>query len=418
LSVNTSPNMTHASPIATQWLMEEAKVLGGVGTPQRAALIGGSGLCGTNLLVLLGSMPGFKELVVVDARPPSAATISEAAIPAECVHFVKHLLGTDSEDDLGLAISGCDCVFLMVTPHVQFAAENDFYKTNVDGVEALIRMCRKHNVPRLVYLSSIAATNHFVESVEQTESHPLPALEHYSSPYDITKRMGEELVLSANNEQFRTCALRPASILLSPYDFTMANVLGGVAGFDVVPLPAGLKSIDFIDGRDVCRALVMASQGLASNPQAVAGQAFFVTKACGSTANVADVAVMVQKQMGWMMLPVPLMLTRVAAFAAFWQYHFKKLFGLRIPGIPPHRFIAMAFSQQTFDNSKIQKALGFHPKVSILEAVSRICSIKQLERGAQSTKRSSLTQSHWRSIVALFLVLFTLRITRSGSIRR
>jgi len=374
------------------------------GTPKRPALIGGAGLCGTNLLVLLASNAGCKELVVVDARPPNSKTLQEAGIDEKRIHFVKHFLGTDDEASLAAALEGCDCVFLMVTPHVQFAAEQDFYKTNIDGVRGLIKACKSKQVPRLVYLSSIAATNHFVPSVEQKEFEALPSMDTYLSPYDITKRKGEEMVLAANSPALRSCALRPASILLSPYDFTMANIFRGVLGFDIAPIPAGMQTVDFIDGRDVCRALVLASQAFETKPEGVAGEAFFVTKAKGPGAGVADVAAIVQKKMGWLALPVPLMLTKCVAKAAHVKHAVRKALGLPVPGIPPHRFIEMAFSQQTFDNSKVRSALGFAPKVTIPEAVERICKVKQAERAAVA-KSGNSSKSTVVFVVALVVAV-------------
>jgi nucleoside-diphosphate-sugar epimerase len=238
-----------------------------------------------------------------------------------------------------------------------------------------------------VYLSSIAVTNHFIESHQQKESDGLPSMDLYFSPYDITKRRGEEMVLAANSESLRTCALRPGGILLSPHDFTFRNALQNIGGMNFLAKPSGMKQIDFIDGRDVVRAMLLASQALEAKPEGVAGEAFFCTK--GEAADPGELAVMCKAHLGWPLLPVPEMLTRTVAFGVQLKYIARKALGLHVTGVPPHKFMQMAFMEQTFDNSKIRERLGFQPKVPVADAVARICTIYKQEAGALAMKNDT-----------------------------
>lgn len=354
------------------------------GTPQRPALIG-CGLLGSNMLVLLANSPGCEFVTVVDMRPPSPAFLSASGLPDSKVRFRKHALGSDSEESLEAALEGVDCAFFMVTPHVQFAPEQAFYTCNVTGIEQLLRACLARSVRRVVYLSSVATTNNFVDSVNQTESDPLPPIEEYESPYDITKRRGEELCLAANCDKLRTCALRPAGILLSPHDFIFDNLFR-IPG--VLPMPFGFKQLDFMDGRDVCRAALLAAQKLEEKPTGVAGEAFFITK--GETLETLDLSVLAQKHVGGVLLPVPLAVTCVVIFAARVHYTFRKTLGLQVPGVPPHRFMWQVAYEQNFDNSKVQRVLGFRSKVPVADAVARICAVYQQERALAPSSFGSL----------------------------
>ncbi len=61
-------------PVDVQWLSKEGQVLGSaVGTPRRPLLAGGSGLVGSNLLVLLANSPGVEKIRVLDMFPPNKA---------------------------------------------------------------------------------------------------------------------------------------------------------------------------------------------------------------------------------------------------------------------------------------------------------------------------------------------------------
>merc|ERR1712048_291607 len=84
------------------------------------------------------------------------------------------------------------------------------------------------------------------------------------------------------------------------------------------------------------------------------------------------------------------------------RYIIDKALGRRVPGLPPHRFIQGAFYRKTFDNAKIEKALGFKAKISVVEAVQRICDLHVAERklqGGGSAWYFSLLGVAFRSVV-------------------
>lgn len=372
--------MTSINFVDSDWLRVEGSVLSSPSNPQYPVIVGGSGLIGCNLLVLLASTPECKCVRVLDMVPPPAMVLEDGRIPGSKVEFVQHRLGTDEEEALTAALKGADCVFCAVTPHVQLAPKEDFLRTNIDGMRSLVKVCSIIGVSRLVYLSSIAATNHFVESVNQAEDVPLPPWELYHSPYDFSKRTGEELVMTANEEgRLATCALRPGGVLLSPNDFTFRNVLC-LPGITTNVL--GTKRVDFIDGRDVVRGMLLASQRLRERPAEVGGQAFFLSK--GEAIFTTELGTITARCLGWWTIPVPSSLVFLVQICCGAWYYSRRFLKMPVPGVPPQNFISMAFLEQTFDNRKAQELLGFQPKVSIEDAIARICSLysqqKQLAR--------------------------------------
>eukprot|EP00443_Scrippsiella_acuminata_P048550 CAMPEP_0115303962 /NCGR_PEP_ID=MMETSP0270-20121206/71200_1 /TAXON_ID=71861 /ORGANISM="Scrippsiella trochoidea, Strain CCMP3099" /LENGTH=410 /DNA_ID=CAMNT_0002721999 /DNA_START=56 /DNA_END=1288 /DNA_ORIENTATION=+ len=371
-------------PVDIEWLKEEAIAMAGPGTPRHALIAGGSGLIGSNLLVLLGASPGCERIRVLDMRPPSRKVIEGFE---DKVDFVHCRFGSASHESLLAAMKDVDCVFSVFTPHVQTATTEEFMASNIDGMEQITRACVEAGVARLVHVSSIAVSNHFVNSIEQKESDPLPKIEDYQSPYDLSKRRGENIVLEANREgTIATCSLRAGGVFLSPWDFSFRNLWPVIPG--IIFMPIGQK-IDFIDGRDVVRGLLLAAQALETRPAGVAGEAFWLTQ--GTSVAPGEVARMAGNYMGYPFVTLPDSIVVPVSFFAWIYYHFRLALGLRVPGVPPHRFANMCFYTKTFDNSKIRETLGFQPKFTLKDSVVRIVDLYIRETGVSRGPRRCIS---------------------------
>jgi len=91
-------------------------------------------------------------------------------------------------------------------------------------------------------------------------------------------------------------------------------------------------------------------------------------------------------------------------FGAFVEHEAKKLLGMPVPGIAPHRFICMVHFQQTFDNSKAQRLLGYTSKVEIKRSVERIVSQWVAHTGARTGLRPFMTFVAATSLTSLCVV--------------
>lgn len=380
--------------------------MAGPGTPKRPLLVGGAGLIGCNMLVLMANVPGCERVRVLDMRPPSPVVLSEGGVPAEKVEFIQHRLGVDSIEALTEALQGVDCVFSMVTPHVQRGTAEDFHRTNVEGARRLVEACVVAGVPRLVLLSSIAASNHLVHSVNQNEEVPFPPIETYQSAYDLTKRKGEELVLAANGRGvLATCALRPGGVLLAPTDFMFSNLFI-VPGFVCIPKMAA--RVDSVDGRDVCRGMLLAAQALGAKKEGVAGQAFWLSK--GEAMDIRGMGRTCAKYLNWCLIEVPAFIISLTIYFFWLQYLCKKALGMSVPGFPPHLFIQVSLVEQTFDISKAQRILGYQPKVPLDEGARRICDLYVKEHGdGQLQKR--VIQASLLAVLAVVVALILRLLT-------
>jgi len=331
-------------------------------------VVGGCGLLGSFMVKAL--LKTGARVRVVDARVPRPGELPPS------VEFHRHRLGDMPMEDLVEALSGALVVFTMVTADVMNGTKKMFTAANEVGIARVVEACKRANVPRLVHTSSIAVTNHFINSCNQAESDGLPPWETYWSPYDITKRRGEECVLAANSSALATCALRPGCILASTNDYQwrfsvnnrLAAKLGLMISIDSAP-------IDFIYAEDLCRALLLAGLQLAEPGNKVAGQALFVTKSKDSPMTQSQLSQMFADVIGgWQVLILPDFIFPVIGFFIASFTWLKSMMGLEVPGLNLYQFMDMGHYAQTFDNSRAEALLGFTPAWTVRQALHRMAS--------------------------------------------
>mmetsp|Transcript_41447 Transcript_41447/g.128875 ORF Transcript_41447/g.128875 Transcript_41447/m.128875 type:complete len:390 (+) Transcript_41447:54-1223(+) len=335
--------------------------------PRCPLVVGGSGQLGALLVPRLARAPGCERVLVLDVRPPAPRTLAAAA-PGK-VDFIQHRLGHDDIEEVASALAAADCIFSILSPPLDRAAERDFYATNVHGLRALAEASARAGVPRFVHLSSVAVTNMEISCSGLSEEDPLPPMSSYRSAYDVTKRLGEEVVLSCDGlRALRTCVLRPSGICLSPHDYMLGNLLGySLPG--VIFVPRHCAQVDMIDGGDLCRAMLLAARALDERPAEVAGQVFNVTR--GEALSARELAELAAEVLGWHVVFIP-PLAHGWLLAAFGLLHrARQALGLRLLGCPTHVFWSYHLYQKTFDNSKARRCLRFTSECSLRVSVER-----------------------------------------------
>ena len=86
------------------------------------------------------------------------------------------------------------------------------FSVNVNGTANILNLSQKHNIKRFIFTSSYNVIFSKKELVNVTEEEPYPDDKDQYDWYSKTKKEAEKMVLAANNEDFRTCALRPNGI--------------------------------------------------------------------------------------------------------------------------------------------------------------------------------------------------------------
>ena len=115
------------------------------------------------------------------------------------------------------AVRGCDIVVhgaARVSLRLGNLAEQK--AVNIDGARAVVEACLKHNVRRLIYVSTIVTVGASLDGNPVDES-LLFNLAGFDIPYIDTKHEAETIALAANSRDFEVIVVNP-SIMISPPD--------------------------------------------------------------------------------------------------------------------------------------------------------------------------------------------------------
>lgn len=229
----------------------------------RALVTGGAGFIGSYLTELL-LKEGF-EVVVVDNfqvgnEKNLAAILKEPDLQAGLKIEKVDLLNKKAFEPL---VKGVDWLFhLAALADVPASHDQpeEYYQINVTGTFNILEAAKKHNVKRLIYAAS-ASCYGLNPKCPTTEEEPLSP----ASPYALTKRLGEELVLSWNKiYQLPTLSLRLFNVY-GPRSLNKGTVLSLFLqqkrqGLPLTITGDGLQSRDFVYVTDVARAFFLAAQ--------------------------------------------------------------------------------------------------------------------------------------------------------------
>jgi nucleoside-diphosphate-sugar epimerase len=234
-------------------------------------------------------------------------------------------------------------------------------------VAVLLEESERAGVKSFVHISSIAVMNHFVDHVGADESLPLPHPSEYRSPYDATKRLGEEKVLAVKSDMW-SLSIRCGGIISSH----RAMQFMGLYEKTGILLWAG-KPIDTTHGVNVAWAVHLALGALQSRRAHVNREVFYVT---GEPLNQLDVAVHMTSRLGNTYRILPVILVQLI-LGGMWLVHSVKrlcacICGVTVPAIGLHQFVQMGKYSQTFSNEKARRVLKYTPILSTDEAFDRI----------------------------------------------
>ena len=132
------------------------------------------------------------------------------------------------------------------------------YDVNVGGTENIVRMCRKYQVKRLVYISSVHAIPPLPrgQTMREIRSFSPDTVHGY---YDKTKAIATQLVLDATKDGLDAVVVHPSGII-GPHGLPNGNMAQLITLYVRRKLPAAIHGgFDFVDVRDVAHGVIEAA---------------------------------------------------------------------------------------------------------------------------------------------------------------
>jgi len=269
------------------------------------------------------------------------------------------------------ACQGADCVFHVAARPGVSVQPQPYYQANTQGTQNVINACHQQNVPRLIYTSSPSVVFAGVDqkNVDATAPLALDWLQQHRSYYSHSKALAEQKVLAANDDQLRTCSLRP-HLIWGPRDqHLIPRLIARAKSGRLRRVGDGSNLVDMIYVENAAEAHLQAADALAEQNSPVAGNAYFLSQ--GKPVNcwqwideilaIADLPP-VKKSISF---------NNAWRLGAILEVVFR---GLRLSGEPPMtRFLAAQLAtSHWFDLSAARRDFGYDPSISTVEGMQRL----------------------------------------------
>jgi len=219
-----------------------------------------------NVLVRELNRKGEQVRVLVH---PKDNLISLQMLPLEIAY-------SDINDDFSTALKGVECVFhlaslISITP----GKKRLVYKTNVGGTLNVIRLCKKFKIP-LVYVSSVHALAEVAKGSVITENIPVDE-NQVKGDYAKSKAIATKEVMKAFKEGLEGYIIFPTGIC-GPFDYKLSHFSRVLLKYKEKKLKIAVEGkFDFVDVRDVVKALVSLYEILKAKHYPVNHQSYIVS---------------------------------------------------------------------------------------------------------------------------------------------
>jgi len=350
--------------------------------PSAVMVVGGAGCLGrvivrrwmAQVAASKGTADAHPRVVSVDRRPNSAADDN----------ILVDLCNADEVERLVFGSYAVQTMLVAVKPPLVGPAYQEFIEVNLSAICELARLAEKHRVRHFVYVSSIAAANHWVHHVNAKESDAAsnPRLTELRSPYDVSKQIAERFILMQHTDEgMRTVSIRLGGLYGEDDDPYWARRLPFGISFDLEWDPK-IPVIDSNYVENVAEAMLRVVSCLSSNAS-VGGKFYFYTHG-DRRASQAEISLLLAQKAGKLHIALPFWAMKVV----FQIIHMVSVVPLLLPGWPFNQpagravmpksyysegsMLTMACYNQTFDNSRFRSTFGFSHVSTVEEAVEEI----------------------------------------------
>jgi nucleoside-diphosphate-sugar epimerase len=248
---------------------------------------------------------------------------------------------------------------------------------NTGGTEKIIEACTKHNVPYLIYTSSLDAifNGKSMEGIDENVAYP----DRPVNAYCESKQKAEELVRRANGDTLKTCILRPADIYGEGDPYHIGSLIRMAKDGFYVRLGNGASVCQHVYVGNMAHAHLQVAKAFLKNNNTIEGQAYFITD--GMAHNFFKFYDQVVAGAGYKIWPKNLWLPFWFAYSIASLVEFVAWIIRPLKKINPKfsRFaVVYTCSNFTFSSDKAKRDFGFYAKYSPEEALQRTIRYYQL----------------------------------------
>ncbi|MBP1993226.1 NAD-dependent epimerase/dehydratase family protein [Paenibacillus eucommiae] len=331
----------------------------------KALVTGGTGFLGQRLAIRL-QQAGW-DVTAMGRQAAIGNKLETAGI---------HFLQVDLRDKEGIAAAcaGQNAVFHCGGLSAPWGAYRSFYESNVIGTEHVIAGCIRHQVERLVHVSSPSVYFRTAHRLNVHESAQLPSRQ--ASSYAATKRLAEIAVQRACAEGLQGVMIRPRAIF-GPGDTSLVPRLIQANATRGIPLISGGSAlIDLTYVENVVDALLLCQ----SAPAYIVGRMYNI-----SNDEPMSFAEAVSRLFG--KLGIPVHAKRLPFAAAYGAAAAMELAAKVLPGdrepLLTRAMTGMLGRSQTLDIRAAREELGYTPQVSVEAGMDAYAQWWKMERKAQ-----------------------------------
>lgn len=313
-------------------------------------------------------------------RGEAVTSFSRGFYPALQAQGVEQIQGDLGDREAVMnAVEGKNLVFHVAAKAGVWGSYNNYFIPNVIGTRNIIEACRLHQVSRLVYTSSpsVVFTGQDMEGVD--ESVPYPPKSHTN--YTKTKTIAEKEIVQAALQGLGVITLRP-HLIWGPEDPHLVKRIIERAD-RLVRVGSKNSFVDTIYIDNAAEAHILAADSLLEKPE-LSGNIYFISNSepipiwdmingILNAAGLEPITKTVPHRVVWLV-------------GAVLEFIYKVLM---LKGEPVMtRFVADELaSAHWFDISAANQDLGYIPRVSIQEGLSRLEKWLSDQKGGDAGER-------------------------------
>ncbi|MDP3921359.1 MAG: NAD-dependent epimerase/dehydratase family protein [Candidatus Omnitrophota bacterium] len=275
------------------------------------------------------------------------------------------------------AVGGCEKVFhLAALYRDQSATKEDYWNVNVEGTQNIIDACLNHGVKRLVHCSTMGVHGAVAEIPGNEDSPFNPGDE-----YQRTKLLAEGRVWKASAERGLAMSIARPAAIYGPGEERFVKLFGSIQRGYFVMIGSGKTYYHMVYVTDLVEGLIQCAES-----DRAAGEAFFFGDENYVTLN--DLAGKIAHILGVRVPRLHLPVWPFYAAAALCEAVCLPL-GLRPPLYK--RRVDFFTHNRAFDISKARDRLGYAPRVSLAEGLSKTATSYRAEGSLKSETREMVT---------------------------